>query len=79
MYALREALRGMVHTRSMTLVSIVTITVALIILSVFGILTLYAHSFVNSLMKSEEINVFLKFLKYRILHKATFQVLQQFH
>ncbi len=60
MYAIKEAIKGLAHTRSMAVVSIVTITVALVILGILSIVTLYGHGFVNSLIKSEEINVFLK-------------------
>ena len=60
MYALKEAVKGMVQTRSMTLVTIVTITVALFILGLLAGLTLFGHSFVNSIMKSEKINVYVK-------------------
>ena len=60
MYAIKEAIKGLAHTRSMAVVSIITITVALVILGILGIITLYGHGFVNSLIKSEEINVFLK-------------------
>ena len=60
MYALKEAVKAMLHIRSMTVVSIFTITIALIILGLLGVVTLFGHSFVDSLMKSEEINVYLK-------------------
>jgi len=60
LYAIKEAIKGLAHARSMAVVSIITITVALVILGILGIITLYGHGFINSLMKSEEINVFLK-------------------
>ncbi|MBN1291939.1 MAG: ABC transporter permease [Candidatus Latescibacteria bacterium] len=60
MYSLKEAVKALLHIRSMTIVSIFTITIALIILGLLGIVTLFGHSFVDSLMKSEEINVYLK-------------------
>ncbi|HUT63692.1 MAG TPA: permease-like cell division protein FtsX [Anaerolineae bacterium] len=60
MYAIKEAIKGLAHTRSMAVVSIITITVALVILGILSIVTLYGHGFINSMIKSEEINVFLK-------------------
>jgi len=59
LYALREAVKGMNKTRSMTALSILTITLVLIILSVLAVITLSAHGFLDSLLGSEEINVFL--------------------
>ncbi|MCE5251024.1 ABC transporter permease [bacterium] len=49
----------MIHTRSMTFVSIATITIALILLGLLALTTLFAHTFLDSVMKSEEINVFI--------------------
>jgi cell division transport system permease protein len=43
-----------------TLTSILTITLALILLGVFGFITAYAYGFANNLKKSEEISVYLK-------------------
>ena len=60
MYALREAVQGIVRTRNMSLISIVTISVALIMFGIVGIITLCANSVVNKVQKSEEINVYLK-------------------
>jgi len=58
-YALREAVRGMYKTRTMTIISVVTITVALIILGLLSLLTLFVHTFVDSVMKTEELNVYV--------------------
>ena len=60
MYALREAVQGMVRTRYMTLISIVTITVALFLFGIVGIITMGANNLVNKIKKSEELNVSLK-------------------
>ena len=49
MYALREAVQGIVRTRNMSLISIVTISVALIMFGIVGIITLYANGVVNKL------------------------------
>lgn len=49
----------MFKTRAMTFISIATITVALIILGMLGVLTLFGHTFVDSIMKSEELNVYV--------------------
>ena len=60
MYALREAVQGIVRTRNMSLISIVTISVALIMFGIVGIITLCANGVVNKVKKSEEINIYLK-------------------
>jgi len=60
MYALREAIRGMVRTPYMSAVSIVTITVTLTVLCVFALGTLFANGFIYKIRKSEEINVYLE-------------------
>ena len=60
MYALREAVQGMVRTRYMTLISILTITVALFLFSIVGIITMGANNLVNKIQKSEKLNVYLK-------------------
>ena len=60
MYALREAVQGIVRTRNMSLISTVTISVALIMFGIVVIITLYANGVVNKVQKSEEINVYLK-------------------
>jgi len=44
----------------MSLISIVTISVALIMFGIVSIITLYANGVVNKVQKSEEINVYLK-------------------
>ena len=60
MFALSEAVRGMLRTRYMTLISIVTITAALILFDAACFITFYAHGIVNKVRGSEEINVYLK-------------------
>lgn len=60
MYSLREAVQGLVRTCNMSLISIVTISVALIMFGIVSIITLYANGVVNKVQKSEEINVYLK-------------------
>ena len=59
MYALREAWRGLMYRRSMTLVSIVTITMALLISGAFSLVTIYSHTLLHTFMRSEVINVYL--------------------
>jgi len=59
-YSLREAVQGLVRTCNMSLISIVTISVALIMFGIVSIITLYANGVVNKVQKSEEINVYLK-------------------
>jgi cell division transport system permease protein len=59
MYALKEAIKAMIQSRSMTLVSIGTITVALFLLGVFAALTIYANGFLNSVMQAEEMHVYV--------------------
>ncbi|MFC1541902.1 cell division protein FtsX [Candidatus Latescibacterota bacterium] len=59
MYALREAIIGIWRTRNMTLVSVLTISVALLMLGFVGIITISANSIVNKVQKSEEINIYL--------------------
>lgn len=59
MYALKEAVKGMLTTRTMTLTSVVTITMALIIVGLFAVLTLFGNSFIDSVMKIEELNVYI--------------------
>ncbi len=60
MYALKEAIRGILRTRNMALITIITITIALILFEIFGIITLCANGVVNKIQESEEINVYLK-------------------
>ena len=60
MYAVREAVRGMSRTPYMTLISIVTITVTLTVLGVFGIITLFSNGLMYKIRKSEEINIYIK-------------------
>ena len=43
-----------------TLTSILTITLALVLLGVFGFITAYAYGFANKVKKSEEISIYLK-------------------
>ena len=59
MYALREALQGMIRTRNMTMISIATITVSLIVFGMVGGMTLIANSVVSKVRGDEEINVYL--------------------
>ena len=60
MYALREAVQGMVRTSYMSLISILTITLALILIGIVSIITFYANGVVNKVRGSEEINIYLK-------------------
>ncbi len=60
MYALREAVGGMLRTPYMSAVSIVTITVTLTVLCVFAMVTLLAHGFMEKVRKSEEINIYIE-------------------
>ncbi len=60
MYALREALQGMTRTRYMTLISILTITVALILVGIVVLITFYSNAVVNKIRESEEVNIYLK-------------------
>ena len=59
MYALKEAVSGMVRTPYMTILSIVTIMVTLTVLGVFSVVTVLGNQFINKIRKSEEINVYL--------------------
>ncbi|MFC1490150.1 cell division protein FtsX [Candidatus Latescibacterota bacterium] len=59
MYALREALQGIWRTRNMSLVSVLTISVALLMIGFVGIATISANGIINKVQKSEEINVYL--------------------
>ena len=60
MYALREAIQGMIRTYYMTLISILTITVALILIGIVSIITFYANGVVNKVRGNEEIDIYLK-------------------
>lgn len=60
MYAFREAIQGIIRTRNMTFISILTITMVLIMFGIVGIITLCANGLVNKIQKSEEVNVYLK-------------------
>lgn len=60
MYAVREAFKCMLQTRYMTLISILTITVTLTVLGIFGIITVVANELIDKVRKNEEINVYLK-------------------
>ncbi len=60
MYAIREAVRGVSRTPYMTMISIVTITVTLTVLGVFGIITLFSNGLMYKIRKSEEINIYIK-------------------
>lgn len=59
MYALRDAIQGMVRTRNMTVISIATITVSLIVFGMVGGMTLVANGVVSKVRGNEEINVYL--------------------
>jgi cell division transport system permease protein len=59
MYALREALLGIWRTRNMTLISVLTISVALLMLGFVAIATISANGIVKKVQRSEEINVYL--------------------
>lgn len=60
MYAMKEAIRGMRRTASMTVVSIVTIAVTLTVLAMFGAATVTVHGFMQRVRGSEEINIYLE-------------------
>ena len=60
MHAFREAVQGIIRTRNMTIISILTITIALIMFGVVGIITLCANGVINKIQRSEEVNVYLK-------------------
>lgn len=60
MYALKEAVQGMMRTRYMTIISILTITVVLIMIGIVGIITFYANGVVSKVRGSEEVNIYLK-------------------
>lgn len=60
MYALREAILGIWRTRNMSVVSVLTISVALLMFGFIGIVTICANGIVDKVQKSEEINVYLK-------------------
>ena len=60
MRVLREAFKETVRTPVRTLTTILTITLALILLGVFGFITAYSYGFANNVKKSEEISVYLK-------------------
>jgi len=49
----------MIRTRYMTLISILTITLALIMIGIVSLLTLYATGIVNKIRGSEEVTVYL--------------------
>ena len=59
MYVAKEAIQGMVRTRYMSLISILTITVTLIMFSVVSFITVGANSIVDKIQRSEEVNVYL--------------------
>jgi len=59
-YAIKEAINGMLRTRNMTLISIFTITLTLIVIAVLGVITLYVNRMAHNIRKSEEINVYIK-------------------
>lgn len=60
MYAVKEAVHGMLRTRYMTFVSMATITVALILFGIVIIITLCANDVVSKVRESEEVNIYLK-------------------
>lgn len=60
MYAVRDAIQGMWRTRYMAVISILTITIALVLLGIVGIVTIVANGLVSKVQKSEEVIVYLK-------------------
>ena len=60
MNSLREAVQGMIRARYMTLVSVLTITIALIILGLAGMATLFANGIINGIRHNEEVNIYIK-------------------
>jgi len=60
LHAVREAIRGMWRTRYMAVVSILTITIALVLLGIVGIVTIVANGLVSKVQKSEEVIVYFK-------------------
>jgi len=59
-YAIKEAMKSMVRARYMSFISIVSITITLIVLGVFSVITFFVNGMVQKVRKSEEINVYLK-------------------
>jgi len=60
LYAFREAIKSIIRTRNMMLISILTITIALIMFVIVGIITLWTNGVVNKIQRGEEANVYLK-------------------
>jgi cell division transport system permease protein len=60
MNSLREAIQGMRRARYMSLVSVMTITIALVILGLAGIATLFANGVLNGIRHNEEVNIYIK-------------------
>jgi cell division transport system permease protein len=58
--ALTESLKAAGQTPLRTFVTILTITLALILLGIFSFITAYSYGFANNVKKSEEISVYLK-------------------
>jgi len=59
-YAVREAVKGMMRTPYMSFLSIVSISVTLTVFGVFVIATLFANGLVEKLRSDNEINIYLK-------------------
>lgn len=59
-YTLRESLSGFTRARLSTIVSIITITISLLLLGVFAILTINASQFIEELRNKVELEAFLQ-------------------
>lgn len=60
MSAFHEAMQNIRRRRGRTVLSVLAITLAMVLLGVFGILTAYAQGFVEKLRESEEISIYLQ-------------------
>jgi len=59
-YAVREAVKGMMRTPYMSFLSVVSISVTLTVFGVFIVVTLFANGLVEKLRSGNEINIYLK-------------------
>jgi len=59
-YTLRESLSGFSRARLSTIISIITITISLLLLGVFAILTINASQFIEELRNKVELEAFLQ-------------------
>ena len=59
-YTLRESMSGFRRTKLSSVLSIITISVALLLLGLFGVLSIHATRFLNELRARVELEVFLE-------------------